>query len=257
MKARYYDSSVGHFLSEDPLFLSLGDVGRAGDIMDKSDSAAAERGLRSARKTGANDASKLRRLLSDPQQLNSYAYARNNPLALVDPSGLVGVGVTVGGTAEIGDYMAGAGATASTGGGVFWGSSTGFSLGGITSAGSFAACSSGEASYPSSPKNDNHVLGAYTGAGASIFLTNADSASDLSGASKTYSINLGFFLRGGTIQISSGKNAEGKTIWMFSYGGPIPGAPATGVGFGASASAYNTQTTVSNKSATKTKQQPQ
>ena len=52
LNARYYDGARGGFLSEDP---------EAKDNPDK--------------------------FLSDPQQLNSYSYARNNPLALRDPSG--------------------------------------------------------------------------------------------------------------------------------------------------------------------------
>ena len=49
--ARYYGSSMGRFLSPDPLFISP------------------ER-------------------LTDPQSLNLYSYVRNNPLGLTDDSGL-------------------------------------------------------------------------------------------------------------------------------------------------------------------------
>jgi RHS repeat-associated protein len=49
--ARYYGSSMGRFLSPDPMFIS------------------AER-------------------LLDPQLLNLYSYVRNNPLSLTDPTGL-------------------------------------------------------------------------------------------------------------------------------------------------------------------------
>jgi len=51
MGARYYDAGYGRFLSQDPAFLGLS--------FD----------------------------LSDPQGLNSYAYARNNPLKYLDPDG--------------------------------------------------------------------------------------------------------------------------------------------------------------------------
>jgi RHS repeat-associated protein len=51
MDARYYNSSSGRFLSLDPVFLDM----------------------------SAN--------LSDPQALNSYSYARNNPLRYIDPDG--------------------------------------------------------------------------------------------------------------------------------------------------------------------------
>lgn len=52
MKARYYDGTRGQFLSQDP------------STRDNPDT-----------------------LLEDPQQLNYYAYARGNPLRLVDPTG--------------------------------------------------------------------------------------------------------------------------------------------------------------------------
>lgn len=52
MGARYYDPSIGRFLSQDLVFLVAG--------FD----------------------------LSDPQSINSYAYARNNPIRMVDPDGM-------------------------------------------------------------------------------------------------------------------------------------------------------------------------
>jgi len=55
MNARYYNSSIGRFISQDPVFIGLG----SGQI----------------------------EVLSDPQLLNSYSYARNNPLAYIDPDG--------------------------------------------------------------------------------------------------------------------------------------------------------------------------
>jgi RHS repeat-associated protein len=55
--ARYYDQDRGQFVSQDPAVLSLG----ASQI--------------------------TQRLLADPQQQNTYSYARNNPLVFTDPSG--------------------------------------------------------------------------------------------------------------------------------------------------------------------------
>lgn len=49
---RYYDSDVGRFASIDPLLIS-----------------------------------EINQFLSDPQQLNSYSYSRNNPISLVDKTG--------------------------------------------------------------------------------------------------------------------------------------------------------------------------
>ena len=52
LNARYYNSSRGQFTSQDPMFWQL-----------PAD------------------------LLADPQQLNSYSYARNNPIVMSDPTG--------------------------------------------------------------------------------------------------------------------------------------------------------------------------
>jgi RHS repeat-associated protein len=65
MGARYQDGRSGRFVSQDPVFLAVGD----------------EQVLKS--KTGL----KLEQYLVDPQGFNSYAYARNNPLKYVDEQG--------------------------------------------------------------------------------------------------------------------------------------------------------------------------
>src|SRR5712671_790038 len=54
LQARYYDGSKGEFLSEDPVFL--------GDPKQQ--------------------------VLTDPQSLNSYSYANDNPITKSDPTGL-------------------------------------------------------------------------------------------------------------------------------------------------------------------------
>ncbi len=63
--ARYYDAKIGRWLSEDPVFLLFGDSEQVKQI------------------TGQE----LQQYLSDPQNYNSYAYARNNPLRYNDPTG--------------------------------------------------------------------------------------------------------------------------------------------------------------------------
>jgi len=79
MRARYYDPSLGRFLSPDPLDLAslllAAQDRRAGVALLPASSAALVRypGL------GA---------LRSPQQLNPYSYALNNPAAYRDPSGL-------------------------------------------------------------------------------------------------------------------------------------------------------------------------
>jgi RHS repeat-associated protein len=55
MSARYYNSSRGQFISEDPLAVAIGDANKLQQITGKSQQA----------------------FLADPQQLNSYGYARD------------------------------------------------------------------------------------------------------------------------------------------------------------------------------------
>ena len=57
LNARYYQGSRGQFMSQDPVFWEIG-------MTDKG-----------------------REILQDPQQVNSYVYARNNPILLKDPTG--------------------------------------------------------------------------------------------------------------------------------------------------------------------------
>jgi RHS repeat-associated protein len=64
LNARYYDGSRGQFISEDPIFVALG-------------SPSAEQ---MAQQT-------LQDILSNPQQLNAYSYALDNPITIEDPSG--------------------------------------------------------------------------------------------------------------------------------------------------------------------------
>ncbi len=66
MQARYYTASWARFMAEDPLFVELGSSGSGG---------------------GGGSGNVLSKLLTDPQSLNSYAYARNNPLQYTDPTG--------------------------------------------------------------------------------------------------------------------------------------------------------------------------
>jgi RHS repeat-associated protein len=65
MVARYYDGRFGKFLSQDPVFLSVGDTDRNQAI------------------TGIRQAD----FLADPQLANSYSYASNNPINKRDPNG--------------------------------------------------------------------------------------------------------------------------------------------------------------------------
>lgn len=65
LNARYYAGDRGQFLSEDPTFLAIGNPNQL-------------------RQLSLQDQQKF---LADPQQLNSYGYARDNPIKYSDPRG--------------------------------------------------------------------------------------------------------------------------------------------------------------------------
>jgi RHS repeat-associated protein len=65
LNARYYKADTGRFMSQDPIHLFVGD-----ELVVSSQTSQS-----------------LRTYLSDPQQLNSYSYATNNPITNKDPSG--------------------------------------------------------------------------------------------------------------------------------------------------------------------------
>lgn len=65
LNARYYRSDQGQFMSEDPVFLEIGNPNEIRQLTQQ----------------------KQAQLLMDPQVLNSYSYARGNPLRFKDPEG--------------------------------------------------------------------------------------------------------------------------------------------------------------------------
>jgi RHS repeat-associated protein len=65
LNARYYDPARGQFLSDDPSFLAVGDPNAVKQV------------------TGQDQ----RTFLSDPQQMNSTSYGRDNPITNKDPNG--------------------------------------------------------------------------------------------------------------------------------------------------------------------------
>jgi RHS repeat-associated protein len=63
--ARYYSSDRGQFTTEEPIFLALGDAGQVSQLSLRSQQT----------------------YLTDPQQLNSFSYGRDNPITNKDANG--------------------------------------------------------------------------------------------------------------------------------------------------------------------------
>lgn len=153
----------------------------------------------------------------------------NDPINFIDPIGLWGFGVTAGGSAEGGVGVVGAGGTGFVGGGVFGGGSEGINVGGFAGGGAFAGGPGYGSSEPQCQDNQTGALGAFAGAGAGVFFTNATRASQLAGYSNTYSFNLGV----GPIKFSAQLGRSGN-IWSTSF--------TFGPGIGISGSTYPTWT---------------
>jgi RHS repeat-associated protein len=157
--------------------------------------------------------------------VNLYAYVWNNPIALYDPFGLWGFGVTGGATGAAG-VVVGAAGTLSVAGGIFGGSSGGINVGGCGSGGGFAGGPGFGPSYPSS-NSANATLGGFGGVGGGAFVTNATSASQLGQTTHTISVDAGFYVKG-SVQFSYGNG-----VWALSG--------TVGPGWGLSATHLATQ----------------
>jgi RHS repeat-associated protein len=82
LNARHFDANRGQFLSEDPVHLAIGSAARIKNL------------------TGQE----LQTYLRDPQSLNSYSYAKGNPITLKDPQGLTSLMDLYQGRASLNDY---------------------------------------------------------------------------------------------------------------------------------------------------------
>ena len=105
--------------------------------------------------------------------------------------GYWGSGSIYSASVEGGLIYAGAGGTASAGAGVFGGGQKGTNLGAFASVGGFAGGPGYGYSYPASNNSNNFAAGAFAGRGGGLFLSNATSASDISGPFDTRSLNVG------------------------------------------------------------------
>ena len=149
--------------------------------------------------------------------INLYEYVVTNPVTKTDTEGRVGVGVI--GTGSVGGgLVVGAGATGSAGGGVFIGPQGG-SVGGFVSGGAAAGGPGLSYGAPSGTGQTDAFGGAYIGAGAGLFLTNAGKVSQLSGPFWQWNLDLWF--ASGSFEYSNG-------VWLCSItAGPAAGAAGT------------------------------
>lgn len=142
-----------------------------------------------------------------------------------------GVGITGGANADLGLAVAGATASGSGGGGLFYDSKTGFSDGLFATGAAVPNFFSHVAAAPSQSVQPG-ILGAYAGAGGSIFITNAGSVQQLSGPFTTYSLNVGVGPYKFSVQYASGGSIKVLSI----------GPPYVGVSIGASITRIVTNT---------------
>ncbi len=172
----------------------------------------------------------LQRLISqDPASFaggspNLYAYVWENPISWADPDGLWGTGLIGTASAEGGLGALGAAASASAGGGAFWGGPQGINVGGFVSAGGLVGGPGLGPSYPAG-NCGNFAAGAYAGISGGAFVTNANSANDLRGPFYGVNFDLGIF----SVQVA----------WS---GGTVIGSITAGPGEIAGASGYQTNT---------------
>ena len=131
-----------------------------------------------------------------------------------------GIGLAGGGMAEAGlPWLAGAAVNGSLGGGLFYSSKQGATLGGYASGGA-AAYAFGRSASAVNGASPVVVLGS-AAIGGSIFVTNAQSAQQLSGPFTNYTINVGYGPAQAAISL-----ALGGGIYQLSFSPPMAGLSA-------------------------------
>jgi RHS repeat-associated protein len=210
-RARYYDPNTGRFVSEDPLEFAGGDV-------------------------------------------SFYRYVWDQPLGYRDPSGRWGVGFVTSVGAGFGLSPAMGAGSVSGQTGVFWGGPGGTTIGNTISYGGFipdphsngilsavngntdnSVCTcAGSNSSPTTPSKapKSWGAGAWFGAGAGFFVTNANSPQQLKGPFDNFEINTPW----ATMSLQLGYDDQNNFIWQFS----VPRGPSLGAGI----ARYKTNTCV-------------
>lgn len=145
--------------------------------------------------------------------------------------GTGGVGIAAGYNVDIGVGAAGASSTGGFGAGAFHNSGSGSSGGAFLSGGSAAYTNSHMTGTPPQTSS-TYSLGAYAGAGASVFFTNAGGVQQLAGPFTTISINVGVGPANLGVQLSFGGG-----IFQLSITPPLASA-----GIGAAGSVVTTNT---------------
>jgi len=150
-------------------------------------------------------------------QTNIYVYAANDPINLIDPTGLWGIGLMgqVGAEAGLGTV----GAAAQGSGGVGYFSDTG--LGGFLGGGGFAGPADRAGCAPASQGDPAVAAGLYAGIGAGGFWTNANSTAELKGYFSTFNVNTPIgsfqFAISGTTMFASLVFGPGAILSVSSY----------------------------------------
>lgn len=196
-------------------------VGEAVDLLDNGAQAVSD-AIASAATNGVGDAVDV---------LNNFGHLGLDLL----PHGF---GAQATATTTTGNGTVGAGSTSSLGVGGFYDTQQGWNAGEFASGGIFVGGPNGSDSRPPEPDpvTGNFSAGAYTGAGLSVFLTNAQNVGNLAGPFHTWSLDVGegVQLFGGQFQWGYD---HGQPIWVLSLG-----VPGWGIGSGAAVSGYQTET---------------
>jgi len=150
-----------------------------------------------------------------------------------------GIGLGGGYNLDLGVGLAGASSTGGAGAGAFHnkggGFTSGYSGGAFASSGATAYAGSRVVGAPTQSSSTVFALGAYAGAGANLFISNAASVQQLSGPFTTLSVNVGVGVANMGVQLSTGGG-----IWQLSVTPPIA---SLGIGFAGSVVTTNTVAT--------------